>query len=151
MVVTQMESPCTLYSAVREIHRNWCSQNCDGLSRKLLYLYYRVYQKCCRITNYEPKFNILATIPYSYHFIIIPIVEFVCTVEPPRSGFLRSGHLPRPDMIFYEILTNIIYTSNGENIQHNKKQKETDDKSWHDTRTHVGPVSGSQRVDILYA
>ena len=51
MVVTQMESPCTLYSAVREIHRNWCSQNCDGLSRKLLYLYYRVYQKCCRITN----------------------------------------------------------------------------------------------------
>ena len=26
-------------------------------------------------------------------------------------------------MIFYEILTNIIYTSIGENIQHNKKQK----------------------------
>ena len=28
------------------------------------------------------------------------------TVEPPRSGFLRSGHLPRPrpDMIIYEIL-----------------------------------------------
>ena len=46
-----------------------------------------------------------------------------CTVEPPRSGFLRSGHLPRPDMIFYEILTNIIYTSIGENIQHNKQQK----------------------------
>ena len=40
------------------------------------------------------------------------------TVEPPRSG-----HHPRPDMIFYEILTNIIYTSIGENIQHNKKQK----------------------------
>ena len=40
------------------------------------------------------------------------------TVEPPRSG-----HLPRPDMIFYEILTNIIYTSVGENIQHNKKHK----------------------------
>ena len=40
------------------------------------------------------------------------------TVEPPRSG-----HLPRPDMIFYEILTNITYTGNGENIQHNNKQK----------------------------
>ena len=40
------------------------------------------------------------------------------TVEPPRSG-----HLPRPDMIFYEILTNIIYTSIGENIQHNKTQR----------------------------
>ena len=53
-------------------------------------------------------------------------------------------------MIFYEILTNIIYTSIGENIQHNKK-KETNDKSWHDTHTHVGPVSGSQRVEILYA
>ena len=48
---------------------------------------------------------------------------YVITVEPPRSGFLRSGHLPRPDMIFYEIITNIIYTSIGENIQHNKKQK----------------------------
>ena len=40
------------------------------------------------------------------------------TVEPPRSG-----HLPRPDMIIYEIFTNIIYTSIGENILHNKKQK----------------------------
>ena len=48
---------------------------------------------------------------------------FVHTVEPPRSVFLRSGHLPRPDMIFYEIFTNITYTSIGENIQHNKKQK----------------------------
>ena len=74
----------------------------------------------------------------------------VNTVEPPRSGFLRSGHLPRPDMIIYEILTNIIYTSIGENIQH-KKPKGTNDKSWHDTRTHVGPASGSQRVEILYA
>ena len=39
------------------------------------------------------------------------------------KGFLRSGHFPRPDMIFYEILTYIIYNSIGENIQHNKKQK----------------------------
>ena len=43
---------------------------------------------------------------------------YLYTVEPPRSG-----HLPRPDMIFYEILTNITYTGIGENIQHNKKQK----------------------------
>ena len=74
------------------------------------------------------------------HWIILVVVYFnfiifktqqlneckglkICTVEPPRSGFLRSGHLPRPDMIFYEILTNIIYTGIGENIQHNKKQK----------------------------
>ena len=62
------------------------------------------------------------------------------TVEPLRSAVvftknLRSilvlkflvnttaGHLPRADMIFYEILTNIIYTSIGENIQHNTNQK----------------------------
>ena len=25
------------------------------------------------------------------------------TVEPPRSGFLRSGHLPRPGIFFHEI------------------------------------------------
>ena len=72
------------------------------------------------------------------------------TVELPRSGFLRSGHLPRPYMIFYEILTNIIYTSIGENIQHNKKQNKLMIKAGM-TRTHVGPVSGSQRVEILYA
>ena len=52
------------------------------------------------------------------------------TVEPPRSG-----HLPRSDMIFYEILTNIIYTSIGE-IFSTIKIKETNDTSWHDTRTH---------------
>ena len=56
-----------------------------------------------------------------YIYIYIPADIFiqytVYTVKPPRSG-----HLPRPDMIFYEILTNIIYTSVGENIQHNKKQ-----------------------------
>ena len=50
-------------------------------------------------------------------------VYSISTVEPPRSGFLRSGHLPKPDMIFYEIFTNIIYTSIGENIQHSKKHK----------------------------
>ena len=54
---------------------------------------------------------------------IYSIVYIGYTVEPPRSGFLRSGHLPRPDIIFYEILTNITYTGIGENIQHNKKQK----------------------------
>ena len=53
-------------------------------------------------------------------------------------------------MIFYEILTNIIYTSIGENIQQNKKQKKLMIKAGM-TRTHVGPVSGSQRVEILYA
>ena len=75
---------------------------------------------------------------------------FVITLEPPRSEFLRSGYLPRPDMIFYEILTNIIYTGIGENIQHNKKQKKLMIKAGM-TRTHVDPVYGSQRVEILYA
>ena len=62
----------------------------------------------CYCSNYRDNDVIISlymtTVPY--------------TVEPPRSG-----HLPRPDMIFYEILTNIIYTSIGENIQPNKKQK----------------------------
>ena len=53
-------------------------------------------------------------------------------------------------MIFYEILTNITYTGIGENIQHNKKQKKLMIKAGM-TRTHVGPVSESQRVEILYA
>ena len=46
-------------------------------------------------------------------------------------------------MIVYEILTNIIYTSIGENIQHNKKQKKLTIKA--------GMILGSQRVEILYA
>ena len=45
------------------------------------------------------------------------------TEEPPRSGFLRSAHLPRPDMIFYEILTNITYTGIGENISTIKNKR----------------------------
>ena len=48
---------------------------------------------------------------------------FHTTVEPPRSGFLRSGHLPRPDMIFYEVLTNITYTGIGENISTIKNKR----------------------------
>ena len=81
----------------------------------------------------------------------ISSLDELITVEPPRSGFLRSGHLPRPDMIFYEIFTNIIYTSSiGENIQHNKKQKKLTIKAGM-ILVHVGPVSGSQRVEILYA
>ena len=91
----------------------------------------------------------LSSFPIANHDI--PYFDnLYATVEPPRSGFMRSGHLPRPDMIFYEILTNIIYTSIGENIQHNKKQKKQTIKAGM-TRTHVSPMFGSQRVEILYA
>ena len=60
---------------------------------------------------------------HSTHSSSSTLTLYMHTVEPPRSGFLRSGYLPRPDMIFYEIFTNIICTSIGGNIQHNKKQK----------------------------